>query len=63
MLLKVWTAFYFQAEGVTPAHLAVDRPSTKFLSFLARHYKLKGSIPQVNNYVIFEGFFNNRQGG
>jgi len=38
---------------------AVDRPSPKFLAFLAKHYNLKVLIPQVNNFVIFEGFFTN----
>ncbi|XP_030853700.1 alpha-tubulin N-acetyltransferase 1 [Strongylocentrotus purpuratus] len=49
-----------QAEGVKPHHLAIDRPSHKFQSFLMKHYKLRATIPQVNNFVIFEGFFNNQ---
>ncbi|XP_030853669.1 alpha-tubulin N-acetyltransferase 1-like [Strongylocentrotus purpuratus] len=49
-----------QAEGVKPHHLAIDRPSHKFQSFLMKHYRLRATIPQVNNFVIFEGFFNNQ---
>ena len=54
---------FLQAEGVTPVHLAVDKPSDKFRSFLVKHYKLRATIPQVNNYVIFEGFFNANKKG
>lgn len=53
---------YAQHEGMTPSHLAVDKPSDKFLAFLAKHYKLRATIPQVNNYVVFDGFFTNRKG-
>nr|XP_029510363.1 alpha-tubulin N-acetyltransferase 1-like isoform X1 [Oncorhynchus nerka] len=37
--------------------MAYDRPSPKFLSFLEKHYCLKNSVPQVNNFVVFDGFF------
>ncbi|KAF7652620.1 hypothetical protein LDENG_00094430 [Lucifuga dentata] len=43
-----------------PVLMAYDRPSPKFLSFLAKHYCLTKSVPQVNNFVVFEGFFVNR---
>ncbi|NWS64940.1 ATAT acetyltransferase, partial [Chunga burmeisteri] len=49
-----------QSERVDPWRLAVDRPSEKLLAFLRRHYGLTDAIPQVNNFVIFEGFFSNR---
>ena len=39
--------------------MAIDRPSPKLLAFLRKYYDLSATIPQVNNYVIFEGFFNN----
>ncbi|KAH9496919.1 Alpha-tubulin N-acetyltransferase 1 [Bulinus truncatus] len=52
--------FMLQNERI-PAHLlAIDRPSPKFLSFLKRHYGLEAVIPQVNNFVIFQGFFNKK---
>ncbi len=40
------------------AHLAIDRPSPKLVAFLAKYYGLERQIPQVNNYVIYEGFFS-----
>ncbi|KAI0238023.1 Alpha-tubulin N-acetyltransferase 1 [Lamellibrachia satsuma] len=46
-------------EQRRPVDFAVDRPSPKFLAFLAKHYNLKALIPQVNNFVIFDGFFAN----
>ncbi|XP_059691235.1 LOW QUALITY PROTEIN: alpha-tubulin N-acetyltransferase 1, partial [Gavia stellata] len=47
-----------QSERVDPWRLAVDRPSEKLLAFLRKHYGLTDAIPQVNNFVIFEGFFS-----
>jgi len=47
-------------EKADPRYMAIDRPSIKFLSFLRKHYGLVNSIPQVNNYVIFGGFFKDR---
>lgn len=49
-----------QTERMDPRRLAVDRPSQKLLSFLQKHYGLRDPIPQVNNFVIFDGFFSNR---
>ncbi|BFZ19986.1 hypothetical protein BsWGS_23025 [Bradybaena similaris] len=49
-------------ESVPVQHFAINRPSPKLLSFLAKHYNMKVSIPQVYNFVIFDGFFNNREG-
>ncbi|XP_033103806.1 alpha-tubulin N-acetyltransferase 1-like isoform X2 [Anneissia japonica] len=47
-------------EKVKPQHLAIDRPSHKFTQFLIKHYSLRAHISQVNNFVIFEGFFNSQ---
>lgn len=46
-----------QKEGVEPVKLAIDRPSDKFLGFLNKHYCLNNGIKQMNNYVVFDGFF------
>ncbi|KAM8778914.1 alpha-tubulin N-acetyltransferase 1 isoform 8-T9 [Rhynchonycteris naso] len=46
-----------QKEQVEPHQLAIDRPSQKLLKFLTKHYSLETTVPQVNNFVIFEGFF------
>jgi len=47
-------------EGADPRYFAVDRPSSKLISFLKKHFGLVNTIPQVNNYVIFSGFFRDR---
>ena len=44
-------------EGISVAHIAVDRPSPKMISFLNRHYKLTNPHTQRNNYTIFDSFF------
>ncbi|XP_018610002.1 alpha-tubulin N-acetyltransferase 1 isoform X4 [Scleropages formosus] len=49
-----------QHKRVDPVQMAYDRPSPKFLSFLEKHFGLKDSVPQVNNFVVFDGFFRNR---
>lgn len=50
-----------QSEDVHPSHLAIDRPSQKFTSFLRKHFNLWATIPQVNNFVVFDGYFKNRK--
>ncbi|XP_056393850.1 alpha-tubulin N-acetyltransferase 1 isoform X2 [Hyla sarda] len=54
-------SYMLRTEQVEPQHLAIDRPSEKFLSFLRKHYNLRSTIPQVNNFVVFEGFFRDRK--
>ncbi|XP_068455184.1 alpha-tubulin N-acetyltransferase 1 isoform X4 [Clinocottus analis] len=54
--------FMLQHKHLEPVLMAYDRPSPKFLSFLAKHYCLTPSVPQANNFVVFEGFFLNRSG-
>lgn len=44
-------------EGAAPEALGYDRPSHKFLSFLAKHYGLKDYVPQNNNFVVFKAYF------
>lgn len=45
-------------EKWTPIKCSVDRPSEKLLGFLRKHYGLVRSIPQANNFVLYEGFFD-----
>ncbi|XP_047239955.1 alpha-tubulin N-acetyltransferase 1 isoform X2 [Girardinichthys multiradiatus] len=52
--------FMLQHQNVEPVLMAYDRPSNKLLAFLAKHYSLMQSVPQVNNFVAFEGFFHKR---
>ena len=40
-----------------PNQLAIDRPSEKLLAFLRKHYGLERQIRQMNNFVIYDGFF------
>ncbi|XP_067129987.1 alpha-tubulin N-acetyltransferase-like [Centruroides vittatus] len=44
-------------EDVRTCHMAVDRPSAKFLTFLNKFYLLEDPIPQTNNFVLFDEFF------
>lgn len=46
-----------QREGVGPSRLGYDRPSSKFLAFLAKHYGLKDYTPQTNNFVVYRQYF------
>ena len=50
--------YMLQDLKVQPRLLAIDRPSPKLVAFMRKHYDLASAIPQVNNYVIYEGFFN-----
>lgn len=45
-------------EHWTPLKCSVDRPSEKLLGFLKKHYGLQRTIPQANNFVLYEGFFD-----
>ena len=45
-------------ENVLPHKLAIDRPSAKFLGFLRKHYALTEYIPQTNNFVVFNKYFD-----
>lgn len=47
-----------QRENFQPCKLAIDRPSDKLLGFMRKHYGLVQTIPQMNNFVLFEGFFD-----
>ena len=47
-----------QNEGLRPENFAYDRPSPKLLGFLKKHYNLNSYSPQVNNFVIFDQYFN-----
>ena len=45
------------SEKVEPFKLAYDRPSSKLLRFLSRHYGLNHFVPQTNNFVVFTVYF------
>ncbi|GBF96780.1 alpha-tubulin n-acetyltransferase [Raphidocelis subcapitata] len=46
------------SEGLPPERLAYDRPSPKLTAFLARHYGLSSYVPQSNNFVVFDRYFD-----
>ncbi|KAK3921157.1 Alpha-tubulin N-acetyltransferase 1 [Frankliniella fusca] len=54
--------YMLQHQNVRPQHMAIDRPSEKFLSFLYKHYGLEHILPQMNNFVVFKGFFDHDSG-
>ncbi len=41
--------------------MAIDQPSDKSLRFLSKHYGLSSPIPQINKFVVYPGFFENRE--
>ena len=49
------------SEGVRPEKLGYDRPSSKLLGFLAKHYSLKRYVPQSNNFVVFSQYWESPQ--
>ncbi|KAG2442148.1 hypothetical protein HYH02_009636 [Chlamydomonas schloesseri] len=48
---------FLMAEGHDPATLAYDRPSPKLLAFLQKHYGLDQYVPQSNNYVVYDRYW------
>ncbi|CAG0921702.1 unnamed protein product [Notodromas monacha] len=57
---KMLFEFMLADLKVSPVHLAIDRPSEKFLTFLKKHYSLDSTIPQAINFVIYAGFYDGR---
>lgn len=55
---KTLFEYMLDYEGLLPEQFAIDRPSEKLLGFLKKHYALTQKIPQMNNFVIYEGFFS-----
>jgi alpha-tubulin N-acetyltransferase 1 len=47
-----------EEEGVAPHRLGYDKPSEKLIAFLGKHYGLKRYVPQANNYVVFNAYFD-----
>ena len=50
--------YMLQFENKIPTELAYDRPSDKLLNFLNKYFGLINYIPQNNNYVVFDEFFD-----
>mmetsp|Transcript_2627 Transcript_2627/g.4479 ORF Transcript_2627/g.4479 Transcript_2627/m.4479 type:complete len:242 (+) Transcript_2627:45-770(+) len=49
-------------EQLAPEDMGYDRPSSKFLGFLKKHYGLCKHKPQNNNFVVFDAFWGPRPG-
>ena len=58
---KILFEYMLEYENLLPEQMAIDRPSEKLLSFLRKHYALTQKIPQMNNFVIYDGFFASQQ--
>jgi alpha-tubulin N-acetyltransferase 1 len=46
-----------ECESVEARSLGYDRPSEKLLNFLDKYYSLKSYVPQNNNFVVFDDYF------
>eukprot|EP01135_Chromosphaera_perkinsii_P008540 Nk52_evm6s1400 gene=Nk52_evmTU6s1400 len=46
-----------RSEQCSAHELAYDRPSSKLVGFLHKHFGLETFRPQPNNYLVFESFF------
>jgi len=57
---KILFDYMLVEQGVLPGHMAVDKPSDKFVGFLRKYYSLGKQVPQVNNFVVYESFFEDR---
>ncbi|CUF14385.1 Hypothetical protein, putative [Bodo saltans] len=55
---KVLFEAMLELERVDARQLAIDRPSPKFLGFLKKHYHLSDFVPQSNNFVVFQQYFD-----
>uniref|UniRef100_A0A7S1I4R1 Alpha-tubulin N-acetyltransferase n=1 Tax=Eutreptiella gymnastica TaxID=73025 RepID=A0A7S1I4R1_9EUGL len=51
------------SEQVLPQKLGYDRPSPKLISFLKKHYGLAAYVPQANNFVVFNAYFDSHAAG
>jgi len=47
-----------EKENIDPSKIAYDRPSPKLIAFLKKHYGLASYVPQNNNFVIFNAFWD-----
>ncbi len=45
-------------EKINPWNMGYDRPSSKLIGFLKKHYGLMNFVPQNNNFVVFKDYFN-----
>jgi hypothetical protein len=48
-----------KTEKLEAKKIAYDRPSNKLLAFLGKKFDLVDHIPQNNNFVVFNDYFDN----
>ena len=46
---------------VKPYQIAYDKPSSKLVAFLDKHYGLREEVQQTNNFVVFREYFEGSQ--
>ena len=61
LIEKTLFEFMLNHQNIEPDFLGYDRPSTKLLGFLKKHYSLTNFIPQNNNFVVFNNYFQKKQ--
>ncbi|TKR72694.1 hypothetical protein L596_020106 [Steinernema carpocapsae] len=49
--------FMLQKEQIDPMQCAIDKPSDSLVRFMAKHYGLENPIWQSTNYVVYPGYF------
>lgn len=47
-----------EVESISPNKIAIDRPSSKLISFMRKYYGLSDYLPQNNNFVIYHQYFD-----
>ena len=54
---KVLFEHMLEHEKINPWNMGYDRPSSKLIGFLKKHYGLVNYVPQNNNFVVFKDYF------
>lgn len=54
---KIYDAM-LKNEQIEPRMVAIDRPSRLCLSFMKKHFNLTNYVPQSNNYVVFDDYWD-----
>eukprot|EP01028_Stygiella_incarcerata_P011396 TRINITY_DN643_c0_g1_i1.p1 TRINITY_DN643_c0_g1~~TRINITY_DN643_c0_g1_i1.p1 ORF type:complete len:392 (-),score=69.96 TRINITY_DN643_c0_g1_i1:1283-2458(-) len=54
---KLLFEYMLEVESQKPHMMGYDRPSPKFIGFLRKHYGLVKFVPQSNNFVVFNAYF------
>ncbi|XP_073389633.1 uncharacterized protein [Physcomitrium patens] len=55
--------FMLEQENKRPCQLGYDRPSSKLLSFMAKHHNLSKYESQTNQFVVYDKYFEDVDNG